>query len=189
MQRYWGLILCTALALVSPVRADGVSGTYVAGSANSAILLQVVQTADGQLTGRYEQVVLQNGGKVARMVASVTGASDGHTIVVIKPTGLLSGSITASGVVDGSIVRLSGGGYGSNLDLVFAKAEEMKFQESALVEQARVQEELQCKAMRSRNSMPDLKICPKGWEHSYPRSMPSSLNFPDRTALSPNYRN
>jgi len=85
-------------------------------------LLQVVQTADGQLTGRYEQVVLQNGGKVARMVASVTGASDGHTIVVnIKPTELLSGSITASGVVDGSIVRLSGGGYGSNLDLVFAK--------------------------------------------------------------------
>jgi hypothetical protein len=98
MQRYWGLILWTALALASPARADGVSATYVAGSEDSAILLQVVQTADGQLTGRYEQVVLQNGGKVARMVALVTGASDGHTIVVnIKPTELLSGSITASG--------------------------------------------------------------------------------------------
>jgi len=36
MQRYWGLILWTALALASPARADGISGTYVAGSEDSA---------------------------------------------------------------------------------------------------------------------------------------------------------
>ena len=53
----------------------------------------MVETAGDQLTGRYEQTVLEPSGQIKQIIASITGASDGHTVVVtIKPTELLSGA-------------------------------------------------------------------------------------------------
>ena len=70
----------------SPAYADGISGTYVGKGSNSAFMVQVVETTGGQLTGRYEQTVLKPDGKLERMTVSITGASDGQTVVVtIKP--------------------------------------------------------------------------------------------------------
>ena len=55
-----------------------------------AFLVQMVETAGGRLTGRYEQTVLEPSGQLKQLIASITGASDGHTVVVtIKPTELL----------------------------------------------------------------------------------------------------
>ena len=105
---YW--IIALGLVGASPAYADGISGTYVARGADSAFLVQIVETAGGQLTGRYEQTFLAPGGKLERTIEAITGASDGQTVVVtIKPTEPLSTGVTASGTVIGSILHLSGG--------------------------------------------------------------------------------
>jgi hypothetical protein len=92
------------------------------------------------LTGRYEQTVLQPSGKLDQMIASIGGASDGHTVVVtIKSIEPLSAGIAASGTVEGSLLHLSGGGSGSKVDLNLAKADEAayKAQVEDLTTQAR----------------------------------------------------
>src|SRR5260370_38257914 len=109
---WWAI--CGLVVAICPAHGDGISGTYVGQGQNIAVLVQLVETG-GQLTGRYEQVVLKPDGKLERMNAAVTGASDGRTVVVtIKPTELLSGTITASGTLEGSTLHLAGGGYGAN---------------------------------------------------------------------------
>jgi hypothetical protein len=60
----------------------GGSGTYVGTVTNPAILIQVVQTGEGQLTGRWEQSILLPSGKVQVENAQITGASDGTTVVL-----------------------------------------------------------------------------------------------------------
>jgi len=128
MQTFQRWIVFGLLALSSPSYADGISGTYVGRGSNSVFLVQLVETNGGQLTGRYEQTLLQPNGKLEQMNASITGASDGRTVVVtIKPTELLSGSFTASGTIEGSALHLSGGGYGSTLTLNLTKSEESAF--------------------------------------------------------------
>jgi hypothetical protein len=123
----WQWIIFGLLA-ASPAYADGISGTYIGKGSNSAFLVQIVETTGGQLTGRYEQTVLQPSGKLDRMIAAITGASDGHTVAVtLKPTELMSGNISASGTLEGSLLHLSGGNSGSNVDLNLAKADEAAY--------------------------------------------------------------
>ncbi len=93
--------------------------------------MQIVETAGGQLTGRYEQTVLDPSGKLNQIIAPVTGASDGGIVVVtIKPTELLSVGITASGTLNGSQLHLSGGGNGSKIELNLSRSEEATWQRS-----------------------------------------------------------
>jgi hypothetical protein len=128
------------IGMVSPAQADGISGTYVGQSPGRAYLVQIVETPGGQLTGRYEQTVLQPTGQLDRMNASITGASDGQTVVLtMKRTEVLSGSITASGTLQGSILHLSGSGDGSKIDLTVVKSDEAAYQRqvATLGDQAR----------------------------------------------------
>jgi uncharacterized protein (DUF2147 family) len=94
-------------------------------------LVQLVETAGGQLTGRYEQTVLQASGKLDQMIGSITGASDGQTVVVtIKPNTdqLFSSNITASGTIQRTLLHLSGGGGdGSKIDLNLTKSNEADY--------------------------------------------------------------
>jgi hypothetical protein len=106
------------VAIINPAMAEGISGTYVGAGSNSAFLIQLVETTGGQLTGRYEQTVRQPDGNLDQMNASIVGASDGRTVVLtIKPTELLSGSITASGTAKASQLHLSGSGDGRKINL------------------------------------------------------------------------
>lgn len=116
------------LVLAAPAYADGISGTYVGKAPDVTVLVQVVQTAGGRLTGRYEQTVLEPSGQLKRAIASITGASDGHIVVVsIKPTELLSGSITASGTVEGSMLHLSGGGSETKFEWTLTRTDEATY--------------------------------------------------------------
>jgi len=116
------------LLATTPAYADGISGTYVGKGSNGAFLIQIVETTGGQLTGRYEQTVLGPSGKLEQMIASITGASDGQTVVVtIKRPELLSGTITASGTIQGEVLHLSGGGDGSRIDLNLSKSDEATY--------------------------------------------------------------
>ncbi len=136
-----GMVASCALTLGTPAAlADGISGTYVGKGSNGAFLVQIVGTSDGHLTGRYEQVVLQTNGALADMNATIDGAVDGQTVVVtIKPAEFLSGSIAASGSIEGSVLHLTGGGNGSSLTLNLVRSDEAAFhaQVAALADQAR----------------------------------------------------
>jgi hypothetical protein len=110
---------------LTPASAERMSGTYVGKGWNAAFLVQVVESADGHLTGRYEQMVLRPNGKLDDMSATITGAADGQTVVVtIKPGEILSNTIAASGTMQGGVLHLSGSG-GLNFNL--AKADEADF--------------------------------------------------------------
>jgi hypothetical protein len=133
---WWAV--CGLIVTTWSAHAEGISGTYVGKGPNNAVLLQLVETG-GQLTGRYEYVVLGPGGKIERRNAAVTGASDARTVVVtIRPTELLSGGITASGTIEGTTLHLTGGGYGINISLYLLKSDELDFdtQVAKLAEQA-----------------------------------------------------
>lgn len=132
--------LCGLVALSTPVSADGLSGTYVGKASNGAFLVQIVETAGGHLTGRYEQVVVQPDGKIDDMNATITGAADGQTVVVtIKPNEFLSGNMAASGTIEGRLLHLTGGGDGGSLTLDLLKSDEADFraQVATLTEQSR----------------------------------------------------
>ena len=139
-RRLGWMFLFGLIASIAPASADGLSGTYVGKGNNGAFLIQIVETADGHLTGRYEQVVLQPTGGIDDMNAAITGAADGQTVVVtIKPSVLLSSSMAASGTIQGRLLHLTGGGNGNNLTLNLIRSDEAEFraQVVALTEQAR----------------------------------------------------
>ena len=150
--RVLGQWFVAGLLAATPAYADGISGTYVGKGSNSAFLVEIVETAGGQLTGRYEQTVLQSSGKLDQMIASITGASDGQTIVVtIKPNTnqLFSINITASGTINGTLLHLSGGGGdGSKIDLNLAKSDEAAYQTliAGITAQARAMNEARSRA-------------------------------------------
>lgn len=126
--RLLGHWIILGIAVCGPAHADGVSGTYVGKGANSAFMVQLVETTGGQLTGRYEQTILKLDGKLEQTIASITGASDGQTVVVtIKTSDVLSASIMASGTIEGSKLHLSGGGNGSHLELNLSKSDEASY--------------------------------------------------------------
>ncbi len=118
-----GLLAWTGVAF-----ASGLSGTYVAESATSAFLVQIVETGNGQLTGRYEQFVLNPDGKTEDMSAQLTGAVNGQTVVVtIKPSGIFGGEIAASGAIRGDKLFLSAGAGKGNLNVSLHKSDESEF--------------------------------------------------------------
>lgn len=139
-RRFWWILLCGLAIPIAPASAEDLSGTYIGKASNGAFLVQLVETSDGHLTGRYEQVLLQPGGKIDDMNAVITGAVDGQTVVVtIKPSEFLSGTIAASGTIEGRLLHLSGGGNGGSLNLNLLRSDEGDFraQVAALTEQAR----------------------------------------------------
>lgn len=124
----FSLVLCAELMSVRPVYAEGISGTYVETNPTSAFLIQIVQTSDGRLTGHYAQIALQPDGRIQETNASITGASDGHTVALtMQSTVPLSGSLSLSGTLEGTLLHVSGGGYSGTLNLNLSKADESAF--------------------------------------------------------------
>ncbi len=128
MMQFRNWTLAVLLALSTPAHAGSLSGTYVGTGPDIAVFLQLVEAGGGQLTGRYEQVKLISGPKIDRFNAAVKGNVDGETIVLeMKPTEILSGTFIVSGTVGSGALRLTGGGYGTTLNLNLSKASEEVF--------------------------------------------------------------
>lgn len=124
--RIW--LVSVLLGISYSANAASLSGTYVGTGTDIAVLLQLVEANGGQLSGRYEQRKMINGNRLEQLNASVTGTSDGQTIVLqVRPTEVLAGTYVLSGTVSGSIVRLNGGGYGQTFQLNLTKGSEEDF--------------------------------------------------------------
>jgi hypothetical protein len=117
------------LAGLAPAYAGSLSGTYVGTGPDIAVLLQLVDTGGGQVTGRYEQVkVSSSEPKLNRIDAAIKGNVDGDTIVFeMKPTELLSSTSIISGTVASSVLRLTGGGNGTTFNLNLVRSSEDAF--------------------------------------------------------------
>lgn len=124
--RIW--LITVLLGISCSANAASLSGTYVGTGADIAVLLQLVEANGGQLSGRYEQRKMIGGNRLEQLNASVTGTSDGQTIVLqVRPTEVLAGTYVLSGTVSGSTLRLDGGGYGQTFHLTLAKGSEENF--------------------------------------------------------------
>jgi hypothetical protein len=98
------------MAAASDASAQNVTGTYIARFSNAAKLIQVVQTASGELTGQYEEAVLSGAdGTLSEQTFPVTGAANGNTITISIKTGILSSPTTAFGTVDGDRLTVNAG--------------------------------------------------------------------------------
>ena len=93
-----------ALGLIAPTSAAGLSGTFINTSENVAILVQIVETDGGALTGRLEQSQLKATGEVETFSLAFYGVTRAGTVVLtLKPSGF-----TLSGTFDGTVLHLAG---------------------------------------------------------------------------------
>jgi hypothetical protein len=86
------------------------SGIFVANSERQATLVQLVQTPDGRLTGRVEEMAVQAGGQIKDDVEPLDGAASRHDLTLTsKPVSFLPG-VSMTGKVDGDTLTLVGQG-------------------------------------------------------------------------------
>jgi hypothetical protein len=104
-----GISMCTALLLASCGRPDA-SGIYLAASERRVTLIQIVETKDGGLTGRLEQVAVNADGTVKDETIPLDGAASGHELI-FKPTSVWFGGLQASGTFSGDRLTLTGAGF------------------------------------------------------------------------------
>lgn len=99
------------LCAIAPAMAAGWSGLYLGHSRDSSyIALQLVETKDGGIVGRYRQVVVTENGPKADFDAPVSGAVQGDQVVGrIERTWIQGGVVAFSGTRTNSGIRLSGG--------------------------------------------------------------------------------
>ena len=129
------------LLIVGPAIAASISGTYVGTTQDAATLLQVVQTNDGQLTGRLEFTTLQKSGQLDKRSVAIDGAADGNTVVInLKPTELLASKITFSGTIEGASLRLTGTINGASAVILATRSNETVYQYHAALLEGRSQQ-------------------------------------------------
>jgi hypothetical protein len=127
MRRLFWWLAGALIAIISPLHAGSLSGTWVASGPDIAVMLQLVDSG-GPVVGRFEQVQIASGARLERMIGAVNGNTDGETIALsIKPTEYFSGSLALSGTISSDEIRLTGGGYGRTLNLRLSKASEETF--------------------------------------------------------------
>jgi hypothetical protein len=100
-----------------------ISGVYVGASADAVQLLQIVQTPDGRLAGRLEQVDLTQDGTINDQTLALEGSADGDQIVLAPKSLLLSGNAASiTGFVNGNLLDISWQGGHTTLKLADAYA-------------------------------------------------------------------
>jgi hypothetical protein len=104
-----GLMLAAAIAIASCSNPDA-SGIYVYRGTNEVALVQLVETKEGTVTGRYEGVTVDSQGNVRDQSASLDGATSGNDLM-FKPSSVWLGGVNASGSFDRGGLTLSGQGF------------------------------------------------------------------------------
>ena len=100
----------SAAALSSCGRPDN-SGIFVSTSERQVTLIQLVQTKDGHLAGRFEDVRIKSGGAVNDTVTTIDGAaSENELTLMFKPVSFVDAGLTATGKVSGDTLVLTARG-------------------------------------------------------------------------------
>lgn len=103
----FSVVLATCV-LVGGCHSASVSGSYIGTTSDTADLLQLTESKDGQLLGSMSEFGYKADGSLNRLSLGVTGTTDGHSITIVaKPNGLSIGSTTISGTVSGGTIVLT----------------------------------------------------------------------------------
>lgn len=104
---------CAVLLLASCGRPDA-SGIYVAASDRRVELVQIVETKDGILTGRLEEMSVNANGVVKDRTTPLDGAASGKELM-FKPTSAWFGGLQATGSLTIGGLTLTGNGNTLNV--------------------------------------------------------------------------
>ena len=100
--------LAVALSLAGCSKPTA-TGAYSKTTASTALLIDLVETEQGKLSGRMELVTLLADGSVQDRTATIEGQADGsHLSLTIKPEEFLAQSATISAERDGDELHISG---------------------------------------------------------------------------------
>lgn len=122
-------LACTFAVLGISAAGARLSGTYVAHDAGSAIMLQITQTDNGQITGVVSIVAMDADGKINSLQKPISGALDSGQITLSLHGGFAGlDSKSMSGTVRGdSIVLESLGDNGEVDSFIFSRASAVEF--------------------------------------------------------------
>jgi hypothetical protein len=109
MYKAIGVLVCVAFILAACGRPDA-SGIYLAASSREVTLIQIIETKDGVLTGRLEQVSISADGTVKYETMPLDGAASGRDLI-FRPTSVWFGGLQASGTISGDHLTLTGSGF------------------------------------------------------------------------------
>jgi len=130
----WGLIVLSSISFTTiSCRASRISGVYVAHGLNSANMLQLTQTDDGQINGILSYIELAADGKLNSQQASVTGVIDAEQLILIAHSALtfLSGTNLA-GTISGNTIQIQTvGSDGDVSSWSFIRSSSLEFKEYA----------------------------------------------------------
>ena len=154
--RWVVLGIAPVLAWASAARAEpDVSGSYVGVSEAAAIMIQLVETPDGQVSGHYEALNFAAGGQLVDRTATLDGAAHAGVLVVRIRVSDGRSPISASGSVSGGALHIAAGTAPGDLNLTLRLGDEAAFNAtaaalhqqaaqlaSAQAEQRRVQEQV-----------------------------------------------
>ena len=104
---------CAVLLLTSCGRPDA-SGIYVAASDRRVELIQIVETKDGILSGRLEEISVNANGAVEDHTTPLDGAASGKELM-FKPTSAWFGGLQATGSLTLCGLTLTGNGNTVNV--------------------------------------------------------------------------
>lgn len=159
------LLLLTLLNPVPGDAADSASGTYLATDEGASIMLQLVQTPDGKLSGVCNfSKVNPTTGKVENTSTSVSGSSDGRNLILsIRPVALLAIGTDFAGTLERDRLTLVTQGHDplvlrrSTLDEYAATTERLRKKsiEVAAVYARKQQEEREGKAIKEQAASVD----------------------------------
>jgi hypothetical protein len=114
---------------------DDISGTYVGGSSRVADLVQLVQSADGHLTGRFAVTEMKQDGTVSQEGGVADGSYRNGNVVVTFHIIPVFVSLTFSGTVEGEALALTATTGNDTHTMSLQKSDEAHYQ--ARVEEIR----------------------------------------------------
>lgn len=101
------IAIVTCVALLVGCSQKSATGTYVGKFSDAAVLLEVVQTADGRLTGKYIQLQIRETGALESFSAPISGVVDDSLLSLeLHPTAPLAPSLTVSGALHNNSIKL-----------------------------------------------------------------------------------
>lgn len=108
MRICWTGIVAVTLLLAGCGKPDA-SGIYVLKSDNDAMLIQLVETPDGKVSGRMQSATIGSDGVVTNSSGNADGSVSGNELI-LRPTSFWLGGLQASGTFTGSTLTLTGQG-------------------------------------------------------------------------------
>ena len=105
-----------AVLVLTACAGSPVSGIYVASNDVEVDMVQLVETPDHHITGRFQTTNINTDGTTTDNVVALDGAASGSEMtLLLKPIGFINAGVTATGQVIGDDLTLNGRGLNTKV--------------------------------------------------------------------------